>query len=247
MFKRNYVSYIIIYVTLLLTLLVGFSVYNSFDFTKKEVIKVGTSPDYPPLEFKEKQKLVGFDIDLVNQIARVANFKVEYKEINFDNLISSIQNNKIDLIASGFSKNAEREKVVNFSKPYLSTGNIIVGLDDQKVNLSDIKNAKIGVLAGSTQLEILKKIKATNIKVFDNDQVVLKALEAKNIDYVYTGASEKIQITKHYNFKVNIDEQTPFDNLALAITKQNPKLKTKIDQAIKKLYQDKVLQKLAKK
>lgn len=251
MFKKNYVVIIMSYLTILLVGLVTFSIINSFDFSTKNnknsmVVKVGTSPDYPPLEFKENNELKGFDIDLVNAIAKDQNLKIEYKEIGFDNLISSIQNKKIDLIASGFEKTPERDKVVDFSIPYLMEKNIIVSNDDQEVTLNEIKDKKIAVLAGSTQFENLKKINATNIKVFDNAQVALKALETKNVDYAYAGISQQQDIDNHKIFKTYIDEQTPNGlGTAFAIVKDNKQLKEKFDMAIKHLYENKTLQKLS--
>lgn len=247
MFKKNYVTIIISYLTILLFGFIGFAVFTSIDFSKQDVIKVGTSPDYPPLEFKQKNKLVGFDIDLINEIAKDQNIKVEFKEIGFDNLISTIQNNKIDIIASGFSKNPQRAKVVNFSKPYLSEGNVLITTNKEQKQLSDIKDAKIGVLAGSTQIDDLKKAKATNVRGYDNQQVALKALESGNVDYVYTGASQKKEIDNLGKFKTYLDEQTPSDVLVLALSKSNPSLKTKIDKGIVNLYNKKTLQNLSEK
>lgn len=247
MFKKNYVGITMAYLMFLLFGLIGFAIFNSFDFSSKQIIKVGTSPDYPPLEFKKNNKLVGFDIDLINEIAKDQNFKVEFKEINFDNLITSIQNNKIDVIASGFSQNPEREKVVNFSKGYLNEGNILVKKNKEQQELSKITNEKIGVLSGSTQLDVLKEKNATNIKVFDNQQVALKALESGNIDYVYTGVSQKKEIDNLKKFTTYLDEQTKPDTMSLAISKTNPNLKTKIDKAIVNLYKNKTLKKLGQK
>src|SRR3954471_13834902 len=66
---------------------------------------VGTSPTYPPLEFKDPAtlELKGLDIDLGVEIARRLGLKVEWREQSFDQLINSLDTGRIDMGASGIT------------------------------------------------------------------------------------------------------------------------------------------------
>lgn len=84
---------------------------------------VGTSPTYPPLEFKDPAtfRLVGLDIDLSEEIGRRLGLKVEWSEQSFDQLINSLDTGRIDMGASGMTDIASRREKTDFVD-YFSTG-----------------------------------------------------------------------------------------------------------------------------
>jgi polar amino acid transport system substrate-binding protein len=93
---------------------------------KAGVLRVGTSPTYPPLEFKDPmtQKLQGLDIDLAEEIARRLGLKVEWHEQSFDQLINSLDTARIDMGASGMTDIPSRREKTDFVD-YFSTGSQI--------------------------------------------------------------------------------------------------------------------------
>jgi polar amino acid transport system substrate-binding protein len=84
---------------------------------------VGTSPTYPPLEFKDPMtlKLTGLDIDLSEEIGKRLGLKVEWREQSFDQLINSLDTARIDMGASGMTDIPARREKTNFVD-YFSTG-----------------------------------------------------------------------------------------------------------------------------
>ena len=84
---------------------------------------VGTSPTYPPREFKDPatMELRGLDIDLANEIGKRLGVKVEWKEQSFDQLINSLDTARIDMGASGMTDIPARREKTDFVD-YFSTG-----------------------------------------------------------------------------------------------------------------------------
>lgn len=84
---------------------------------------VGTSPTYPPLEFKDPMtlKLSGLDIDLAEEIGRRLGLSVEWREQSFDQLINSLGTGRIDMGASGMTDIPARREKVDFVD-YFATG-----------------------------------------------------------------------------------------------------------------------------
>lgn len=246
MFNRTKVNFVIgAYITFIIGLIISVIIVSLPAPTK--TIVVGTSPDFPPMELKEKGKLVGFDIDVMTELSKVENFNLKFKEIGFDGLISAIQNGKIDAIASGFSNTPERRKVVNFSKDYFASGNVILTTDkESNYNIKNFGDAKVGVLAGSTQLDALKKNNVSNIKVFDDQLLAIKALQSGNIDAAYVEATSALSATKNIKGMYSIeDKYSPIDSLSLAISKSNPTLKSKLDAGLLKLQSNGTLSKIS--
>ncbi|HCI30062.1 MAG TPA: basic amino acid ABC transporter substrate-binding protein, partial [Fervidobacterium sp.] len=56
---------------------------------------IGTEPTFPPFEFvDEKNQVVGFDIDIANELAKRLGVKVEVVSLPFDSLIPALQQGK---------------------------------------------------------------------------------------------------------------------------------------------------------
>ena len=86
----------------------------------KGIIKVGTSADFPPFEYMENDKMLGFDIDLMNYIAARIGYGVEFVNMSFDKLIPAVVNGEVDCAISAITATDERESVVDFTRPYLA-------------------------------------------------------------------------------------------------------------------------------
>lgn len=84
------------------------------------IIKVGVNAEFPPFEYMENDKMLGFDIDLMNYIAARIGYGVEFVNMPFDKLIPSVVNGEVDCAISAITATDERESVVDFTRPYLA-------------------------------------------------------------------------------------------------------------------------------
>ncbi|GME37328.1 MULTISPECIES: ABC transporter substrate-binding protein [Pantoea] len=80
-------------------------------------------PNYPPMEFKDPatNQLTGVDYDLGNAIAKKLGVTIKWQEISFEQMINAVKTKRVDLIMSGMSDTAERQKVISFID-YLTSG-----------------------------------------------------------------------------------------------------------------------------
>ncbi len=81
-------------------------------------IVVGTGADYPPFTDVEDGQIVGFDIDLANEIAARLGYEVVYKVLLFDDIIPSLQAGKLSMAAPALTITEGRKLVIDFSDPY---------------------------------------------------------------------------------------------------------------------------------
>jgi polar amino acid transport system substrate-binding protein len=82
----------------------------------------GSAATFPPFEFMEDGKPVGFDIDLLDAITARMAVQSAPDLMDFKGLIPALLGGRIDAIASGMYINPERSQVVDFV-PYLRVGN----------------------------------------------------------------------------------------------------------------------------
>lgn len=96
------------------------------ELTGDKVVKLGTNAAFPPFEYVEGTKVVGFDITMGEKIAKDYGTKLEVVDMAFDSLIPALSSGTIDFIAAGMSVTEERKKNVDFSVPYFESEQVII-------------------------------------------------------------------------------------------------------------------------
>ena len=156
---------------------------------------VGTSADFPPFEFvnKETNEIVGFDIDIAKAVADKLGVQLEIKDIKFGALIPALQNGEIDMIIAGMTITEERAKVVDFSEPYFEADQaVLVKADNEEIkSADDLAGKKIGVQSGTTgelwvdeNLVKAGKVSEDNVKRYNKFIEAILALKKGDVDAV---------------------------------------------------------------
>jgi polar amino acid transport system substrate-binding protein len=118
-------------------------------------IKVGTSADYPPFESVDASgNKVGFDVELMTEVAKRLGVKLEWVDMPFDSLIAAVQEGKIDASISAFNYSEERDQTIDFSDAYYTSEDAFTvadGFAGTVANPQDVAKYKVGVQTGTTQ------------------------------------------------------------------------------------------------
>ena len=128
---------------------------NHLEAIKQEgKLVAGTSADYPPFEsIDENGNMVGFDIDLINEIGKRMGVEVEIQDMPFDSLIAGVQEGKIDLSIAAFNYTEERDKTVDFTDAYYYAEDGFLVAEDFAGEITapeDAAQYKVGVQTGAT-------------------------------------------------------------------------------------------------
>ena len=118
----------------------------------RKTITVGTNAEYAPFEYlDENGQLTGFDIDLIEAIAKSQNVEIVWKDLPFDSLIGSMEAGDLDVIAAAIGPTAERQRSVDFSNVYYTGAqSIICRKGDNITTFENLAGVKVAVLEGST-------------------------------------------------------------------------------------------------
>ncbi len=163
----------------------------SGNLNQGKTLRVATEPAFPPFEFAgQGGSLQGFSIDLMNAIAKAANFQVNFQSLPFDGIIPALQSKTVDAAISSITITAERSKTVAFSRPYFKAGlAIAIRADNQNITGFDsLKNKKIAVQIGTTGADKAKTIPGVQIRSFDSAPLALQELVNGNVDAVINDA-----------------------------------------------------------
>ena len=89
---------------------------------QKPILTVGVNAEFFPFEDYEDEELKGFDSELMNRIGEKIGYEIKFVNMPFDKLIPAVNNGEIECAISAITVTEEREKVVDFTTPYISTG-----------------------------------------------------------------------------------------------------------------------------
>jgi polar amino acid transport system substrate-binding protein len=156
-----------------------------------KVIKVAVPQDFAPfgsagLDLKPQ----GYDIDMANLIGKALGVKVEIIAVTSANRIPYLQTKKADIVISSLGKNAEREKVIDFSVAYAPFFSGVFGTKDIKVASADeLKGKTIGATRGAIEEQDLTKLAPadTTIKRFEDNNATIAAFVSGQVDLIATG------------------------------------------------------------
>lgn len=115
---------------------------------------IGTDATYPPFEFvNEDGEISGVSAELGKEIGRALGRPVEFRNINFEGLITALRTGSLDLIISSMTANDERRRSIDFSDPYVKTGlSILAGKESPVRSAKDLEAAglRVAVRLGTT-------------------------------------------------------------------------------------------------
>ncbi|WKZ81956.1 MAG: phosphate/phosphite/phosphonate ABC transporter substrate-binding protein [Acidimicrobiia bacterium] len=88
--------------------------------TQKEgVLTVGSDIPWEPFEFfDDSGEVLGFDADLINEMASRLGLTVEWVDTDFDTIFTQLATGRFDVVASGTTITEQRSQQVNFTVPY---------------------------------------------------------------------------------------------------------------------------------
>ena len=151
-------------------------------------MKVGANIGNVPWEFQDASgNLVGFEIDLVNEIAKRLGKEAKIENIPFNGLFSAVQSGQIDAAVSSITITQKRLQSVSFAQPYYdSDQSLTVTAASGLKKLEDMKGKVIGVDTGSTgdmwATEHQAQYGFAEIRKFEGLSPAMLDLEAGRID-----------------------------------------------------------------
>lgn len=205
------------------------AISNNID--RKPVLSIGVDPSFPPFAMQEnKNRVIGFDIDLMQAIADRGDIKIEWKNIAFDQLISALENRQIQAIMSSMKITPKRSEIVAFSRPYFHSGLAIAIRDEDKSikGLRDLKNKVIAVQIGTEGAREAEKILGAKVSHFSSIALALYRLKNGNVDVVLNDIAltlHSIRIGNLDGLKV-IDELLTQEYYGIALPKNSEYIET---------------------
>jgi polar amino acid transport system substrate-binding protein len=171
----------------LTSLAVVFAAMTLTAFAAPKSIKVATDATWPPMEMVDaNKKIVGYDIDFLNAVAKEAGVAVEFKNTAWDGIFAGLDSGQYDAIISSVTITDERKAKYDFTDAYTSIGQILVvpKTDKTSKTIADLKGKKIGAQIGTTGAMEVKKVAGVESKTYDEIGLAFEDMAAGRISGV---------------------------------------------------------------
>lgn len=195
--------------TILAFILVTF--YPLISFCQDNKIIVGGDFNYPPYSFiDENGNEAGYDVDVINSIAKITGLEIDFKFKNWDSTLTNLKTGKVDII-TGIVYSAEREKVYDFSFPLHTEYYGIFAKKSTKIeDVNDLNLKKPAILIGDISNELFFKPMGL-LKDFipvNSFPEGLKLVNSNKCDYVVVPYPLGMEVINDNNLK-NIELKGP--------------------------------------
>jgi len=173
-----------------------------------DTIRVGCEDNYPPYCFINKQgEPDGFSVELFRAAAEEMGLHLHFKTDLWNNLKFDLAKNKIDALPL-VGRTPEREKLFDFTVPYLQMHGAIVVRDDQDTihTLKDLSGKEVAVMKGDNAEEFLRR---SNL----NTEIIQRSTFKQALSELSNGQHDAVLIQRFLALKIMRDNG--FSNLKL--------------------------------
>ena len=219
-------------------------------------VRFGVDASYAPFESKAPDgKLVGFDIDLGNEICKRLNAKCVWVEQDFDGMIPGLKAKKFDGVLSSMTITPQRAEQIAFSAKLFNTPTRLVAKKGSSLapTADSLKGKSVGVEQGTIQETYAKENwapKGVNVVPYQNQDQVYADLISGRLDAALQDEVQAdlgfLKTPRGAGFQF-AGKEIPTGAAAIGLRKEDADLKTKIDKAIADMIKDGTYKKLESK
>lgn len=219
---------------------------SSSDSGNSDTLLVGTDTPYPPFEQGKAPDYGGFDIELVNEIAKRTGKTVKYQDTAFDTIFRDVAQGKFDMVASASTITPEREQTVDFSDPYYEANQaVVVATGSDIKSVADLDGKIIGAQDGTTGESYANdEISADSVRGYAQGPEAIQAVKAGQVDAAIIDepvAQDALKTQGGIEIATVISTGELY---GLAFAQDNDSLREEINKALKEIKDDGTLQSL---
>lgn len=217
----------------LVVLLIYFNAMTAYagvidDVVKNGRLRVGLTPTYMPFEMTNKKgEIVGFEVDILKAMAKAMGVKLEFVPVSNDSVIPGLLIGKFDMIATGMTINPQRNLRINFTQPFIETGQTILirkDLANKIKSYKDLNDTKYKITSqiGTTGEIVIKKYiaKAKYYSYNSEAEAVLEVANGRADAFVFDVSYNVVALHKLGSDKlVHLNQPITYEPIAFAIRK----------------------------
>lgn len=221
----------------------------------EKVLKVGATGQSYPVSYRVGDKLVGFDVEVLETIAKNLGYKVEWTTMDFGGAVGQLDAGKLDTIANEFTITEQRKAKYNFTDVYYYAGiQIVTHIDNTNIKtLEDFYGKTISAVTGSNKVKVTENFfagKNVTVRTYETRDGAMGDVLNKRVDgYVNSRGALAVEIAKNKLPVKFVGDPISSQDIAFPFLKneKGQALLKEFNQEIQKLKEDGTLKKISEK
>ena len=202
-------------------------------------LKVCSDIPYKPFDILEGDTFTGFDGDLVNEIAKGLDLKLQVQDSGFDGLQSGLTLNsgQCDLVASAMTITEDREKNLDFTDGYYdSQQSLLVPSGSDIASIDDLAGKRVGVQQGTTGKSYTEENAPSDAEVvsFPSDAEMFNAIKAGQVDALLQDLPVNLAHTEDGDFEL-VEKYDTGEQYGFAVKQDNTALRDAVNEQLSEL------------
>jgi ABC-type amino acid transport substrate-binding protein len=212
-------------------------------------LRVGSDIPYPPFEFGRAPDYEGFDVDIVNEIAKRLDLEARFVKTPFDPIFRNLAQGRFDMVASAATITPERERTIDFSDPYFPANqSLMVKRGSDVKTVDDLRGKTVGAQLGTTGADYAKKeTDAETVRTYDLIDDAFKALQAGQVDAVINDFPVSKYAERSKEDLVVVDTIETGEEYGLGFAKDATALRERVNRALQEMKDDDTYTKIYRK
>jgi polar amino acid transport system substrate-binding protein len=209
---------------------------------------MATNAYFKPYEYYDGETIVGIDAEIAAAIADKLGMKLEIVDMEFDSIITAVNEGSVDFGMAGMTVTEKRLEEVDFSISYANGVQAIIVKEGSPITCADDlyaegANYKVGVQLGTTgDIYATDDFGSANVTTYSNGNEAVLALLGGSVDCVIIdNEPAKALVAANAGLKI-LETSYANEDYAICIKKGNAELLEKINQAIMELTEDGTIQ-----
>ncbi len=218
---------------------------SDYAIAQPGILVAGAVPSKPPFESLQAGAPVGFDVDLIAEIARRLGLRPEIQTETPSTILPGVAQGRADVAISALSIRADRRSTVDFTDPYYTADlAITVGVDQARgFSLPALAGKVIGVAAGSSAETcakgvLLSQAKLSSVKGYADISLAFTDLSVGRIGAVLADVPTSDRLVQAVPGLQMVQIYKTSDAYAIAVAKSNPKLRQVINRVLGDMLKD---------
>jgi ABC-type amino acid transport substrate-binding protein len=212
-------------------------------------LRVGSDIPYPPFEFGRAPDYEGFDVDIVNEVAKRLDLEPKFVKTPFDPIFRNLAQGRFDMVASSTTITPERERTVDFSDPYFPANqSLMVKRGSDIKTEGDLAGKRVAAQLGTTGADYAKKeVDAETVRTYDLVDDAFKALQADQVDAVIADFPVTKYAERSKPDLVVVRAIETGEEYGLGFAKESTALRERVNTALQEMKDDGTYTKIYKK
>ncbi len=205
---------------------------------------VGVEASFAPFDFKDpnSNEVKGFDVDIINAIAKTMHKTVTIKNMPFDALLPSVLTEQVDVAIAGYSITEERAQIVRL-EPYYDSGlGVLVRSEiaDKIKSSYDLHGKRICAKSGTTGCYFAENINNARVRKYNTEIETFIAIDRNECDAVIIDKPviEYYLVTSRDDKTALLRDRLTFEQYGIVTSKNNNKLSDEIAEGLKIIKND---------